>query len=120
MSSYFNMIESFRFQVTFLIIFVLKRDLVSRTALVHKAVYAAETESEEEAFQAIRDFKSLKKKVLCLGQLFEPGMDFCLESNTTCTCEGTSMNIDDSFCFIYLANVSVFVQENYHMIKTEK
>ncbi|CAK9110097.1 Dynein regulatory complex subunit 3 (Leucine-rich repeat-containing protein 48) [Durusdinium trenchii] len=29
-----------------------------------KAVYAAETESEEEAFQAIRDFKSLKKKVL--------------------------------------------------------
>lgn len=29
-----------------------------------KAVYAAETESEEEAFQSIRDFKSLKKKVL--------------------------------------------------------
>lgn len=32
-----------------------------------QAVYAAETESEEEAFQAIRDFKSLKKKVLPLG-----------------------------------------------------
>ena len=30
-------------------------------------MYAAETESEEEAFQAIRDFKSLKKKVLPLG-----------------------------------------------------
>lgn len=32
-----------------------------------QAVYAAETESEEEAFQSIRDFKSLKKKVLLLA-----------------------------------------------------
>lgn len=37
------------------------------TCLHRQAVYAAETESEEEAFQAIRDFKSLKKKVLPLG-----------------------------------------------------
>lgn len=37
------------------------------THLHRQAVYAAETESEEEAFQAIRDFKSLKKKVLPLG-----------------------------------------------------
>ena len=30
-----------------------------------EAVSAAERESEDEAFSAIRDFKSLKKKVLC-------------------------------------------------------
>lgn len=36
-----------------------------RVAAFEQAVYAAETESEEDAFQAIRDFKSLKKKVLC-------------------------------------------------------
>jgi len=37
---------------------------LKKVAAFEKAVFASEKESEEEAFQAIRDFKSMKKKVL--------------------------------------------------------
>lgn len=37
---------------------------LKKVAGFERSVYAAEKDSEEEAFQAVRDFKSLKKKVL--------------------------------------------------------